>query len=126
MKGLTSKRSKYSLTSRTNCSDRSAPCGRLSFGPSVCGKVKSEMDDAARESKREMSWLFDQWVGTCQDTGRTFSTSPRAYICLAVRLDVQMGSISSVSDGLLACWDAMVVQKKLVPPGLGMNFETAL
>jgi hypothetical protein len=53
---LTSKRSKYSLTSRTNCSERSAPCGRLSSGASVCGKVKREIDDAARESRREISY----------------------------------------------------------------------
>lgn len=40
---------------------------------------------------------------------RTFSTSPRAYICLAVRLDVQMGSISNGSDGLLATPSALDV-----------------
>lgn len=32
---LTSKRSKYSLTSKTNCSERSSPCGNPSAGPSV-------------------------------------------------------------------------------------------
>jgi hypothetical protein len=47
----------------------------------------------------------------------TFSTSPRAYICLAVRLDVQIGSISYGSDGWLAtpsALDVMVVRDKRV------------
>lgn len=36
----------------------------------------------------------------------TFSTSPRAYICLEVRLEVHIGSISRASVG---CSEAMVV-----------------
>jgi hypothetical protein len=48
---------------------------------------------------------------------RTFSTSPREYICLAVRLDVQIGSMSSVSDGLLVVpsgLDVIVVRNEPV------------
>ena len=54
--GRTSSRSKYSLTSSTNCSERSAPCGRAASGGSVWGSVNSEMDDAASESKRPISF----------------------------------------------------------------------
>jgi hypothetical protein len=54
--GRTSSRSKYSLTSSTNCSDRSAPCGKAASGGSVWGSVNREMDDAARESRRPISF----------------------------------------------------------------------
>lgn len=39
----------------------------------------------------------------------TFSTSPRAYICLAVRLDVQIGSILSEGGPTPLVVDAMIV-----------------
>ena len=52
----TSRRSKYSLTSRTNCSERSAPWGKAASGGSVWGSVNKEMDDAASESRRPMSF----------------------------------------------------------------------
>ena len=54
--GRTSRRSKYSLTSSTNCSDRSAPWGKADSGESVWGSVNREMDDAASESRRPMSF----------------------------------------------------------------------
>jgi len=55
-KRLTSRRTKYSLASRTNCSERSSPWGSLSSGSSVWGRVRSEVDEAARERSRVMSW----------------------------------------------------------------------
>ena len=51
----TSSRSKYSLTSRTNCSDLSSPCGKLSLGLSVGGNVNKEIEDAAKARKRVIS-----------------------------------------------------------------------
>lgn len=51
----TSRRSKYSLTSSTNCSDLSSPWGRLSPGASVWGRVSSEIEDAANAKRRVIS-----------------------------------------------------------------------
>lgn len=78
---LTSSRSKYSLTSSTNCSERSSPWGRLSSGPSVCGSVSSETDDAARESSRPMSWRSVSEIGgTTNGSANPFYFSECVYL----------------------------------------------
>ena len=57
------------------------------------------MEDAANESSRVMSFRphspLHDIVKQPKVHVRTFSTSLSEYICLAVRLDIQMGSISS-------------------------------
>ena len=64
--GLTSNRSKYSLTSNTNCSDLSSPWGNLLSLSSVWGNVSKDIDDAAKDNNRPMS---------CYLSHESFSTS---------------------------------------------------
>ena len=52
----TSRVSKYLLTSATNCSLRSSPCGSPASGASVWGRERRAREELARERRRPMSW----------------------------------------------------------------------